>query len=80
MHGWEFKAGIYATPAGATIIACINDILLIGSAEDVQSMRSPIRRHFTIKDLGNVKFFLHMSGELDQGWCIVYLSQRVYLN
>jgi len=73
----QFEAGIYTTPTGATIIAWINDILLIWSAEEVQSMCSAIQRYFTIKDLGNVRFFLSMLVERDRGRCIIYLSQRV---
>jgi len=80
MHASKFEAGIYTTLTGATIIAWVNDILLIGSAEEVQSMRSAIRRRFTIKDLGNVKFFLSMLVERDWGRHIVYLSQIVYLD
>jgi hypothetical protein len=80
MRASKFEAGIYTTPTGATIIAWVDDILLIGSAEEVQSMRSAIQRRFTIKDLGNVKFFLSMLVERDRGRRIIYLSQRVYLD
>jgi len=80
MRASKFEAGIYTTPTGATIIAWVDDILLMGSAEEVQSMRSAIQRRFTIKDLGNVKLFLRMLVERDRGRCIIYLSQRVYLD
>jgi len=43
-------------------------------------MRSTIQRRFTIKDLGNVKFFLSMLVERDRGRRIIYLSHRVYLD
>jgi len=43
-------------------------------------MRSAIQRRFTIKDLGNVKFFLSMLVERERGRRIIYLSQRVYLD
>ena len=80
MGASKFEAGIYTRPMGATIIAWVDDTLLIGSAEEVQSIRSAIQYHFTIKDLGNVKFFLSMLVERDRGRRIIYLSQRVYLH
>jgi len=80
MHPSKFEARIYTTPTGATIIAWVDNILLIGSAEEVQSMCSAIQWRFTIKDLGNVKSFLSMLVERDRGRRIIYLSQRVYLN
>jgi len=43
-------------------------------------MSSTIQWCFTIKDLGNVKFFLSMLVEQDQGRSIIYLSQRGYLD
>jgi len=79
MWASKFEAGIYTTETGATIIAWVHDILLIGSAEEVQNMRTAICKHFTIKDLGNVKFFLSMLVERDRGRRVIHLSQRVYL-
>jgi len=73
MRTSKFEAGIYTTPTGATIIAWLDNILLIGSTEQVQSMCSTIQRRFTIKDLGNMKFFLSMLVELDWGRRIIYL-------
>ena len=80
MRASKFEAAIYTTPMGATIIAWVDAIFLIGSAEEVQSMCSPIQRRFTIKDLGNVKTFLRRLVERDRGRRIIYLSQRVYLD
>jgi len=74
MRASQFEVGIYTTTTGATIIAWVDDILLIGSAEEVQSMRSAIQRRFTIKDIGNVKFFLSILVERDRGRRIIYLS------
>jgi len=65
MRASKFEAGIYTTPTGATIITWVDDLLHFGSVEEVQSMRSIIQRHFTIKDLGNVKSFLSMLVECD---------------
>jgi len=79
MQASKFEAGIYTTETGATIIAWVDDILLIGSAEEVQNMRTAICKRFTIKDLGNVKFFLSMLVERDRGRRVIHLSQRVYL-
>ena len=80
MGASKFEAVIYTTPTGATIIAWVDDILLIGIAEEVQSMRSAIQERFTIKDLGKGKFFLSMLVERDRGRRIIPLSQRVYLD
>ena len=79
MRASKFEAGIYTTEAGATIIAWVDDILLIGSVEEVQNMRTAICKRFTVKDLGNVKFFLSMLVERDRGRRVIHLSQRVYL-
>jgi len=67
MSASKFEARIYTNRMGARIIAWVDDILLIGSAEEVQSMPSAIQRRFTIKDLGNVKFFVSMLVERDRG-------------
>jgi len=75
-----FESGKYTTTTGATIIDWVDDILLIGSAADIQSMHSAIQRCFTIKDLGNVKSLLSMLVERDRGRRIFYLSQRLYLD
>jgi len=80
MHASKFEAGIYTTPTGAIIIAWVDDILLIGSAEEVQSILSALQWRFTIKDLGNVKFFLSLLVEQDRRRRTIYLSQRVYLD
>ena len=80
MRASKFEARIYTTQTGAIIIAWVDDILLIRSAEEVQSMHSTIQWCFTIKDLGNVMFFLSMLLERQWGRRIMYLSQRVYVN
>jgi len=76
----KFEAGMYTTPSRATIIAWVNNILLIGSVEEVESVHSAIELSFTIKDLGNIKSFLSMLVERDRGRRNIYLSPRVYLN
>ena len=79
MRASKYEAGIYTTMTGATIIAWVDDMLLIGTPDEVNSMKTAIKRRFTIKDLGNVKFFLSMLVERDRNKGTIYLSQQVYL-
>ena len=60
MESSKYKAGIYTTETGATIIVWVDDMLLIGSKAEVTWMKSAISKRFKIKDLGNVKFLLIM--------------------
>ena len=53
-----YEADIYFSQTGAMIIACVDDLLRIGTKREVEEMKNRINEHFQIKNLGNVKRFL----------------------
>jgi len=74
-----YKAGIYISQSGATIITWVDNMLLISTKGEVAEMKKCIREPFQIKDLENIKFFLHMLVECDREKRTLYLSQQTYL-
>jgi hypothetical protein len=62
------------------IIPWVDNILLIGSAEEVKWMQAKLEERFTIEDLGPVTFFRSMFIERDRKKRIISISQGAYLD
>jgi len=74
-----YKASIYISKTGVTIIVWVDDLLLIGRKGEVVDMKRQIHERFQIKDLGNIKFFLSMLVERDREILTMFLSQQTYM-
>ena len=74
-----YEPGIYMSKTGATIIAWVDNLLLIRTKWEVVEMKKQIRERFQIKDLGNFKFFLSLLVEHDREIRTMFLSQQTYL-
>jgi len=70
-----YKAVMCISASGATIIVCVNHLLLIRVHKDSGSIKKKICGCFQIYDLGNLRCFLSIIVESDRESRTLFLDQ-----